>query len=160
MTYSVRVEGLDKFDFEKADVITRKRVVEAMDKSVLSVVAAVRPLTPVFQGRLRNSIASQVETSTSTVVGKVGSNLKGEEYPATMEFGRKPGSPPPVSELERWAHLVLGDASLAYIVARAIGQRGIKGRFYLKRGLENSHGKINDFFNAAMKDIGNDLVGK
>src|SRR3990167_10492690 len=114
MSYNLKIEGLEKLNFGKADVLTKQRVTEAMDKSVLTVVAEVKPLTPVFQGRLRNSIASQVETSTSTVVGKVGSNLKGEEYPATMEFGRKPGSPPPVSELERWAHLVLGDASLAY----------------------------------------------
>lgn len=158
MSYSVQVEGLDKFQFAKADVLTRQRVVEAMGKATKTVEAEVKPLTPVFQARLRNSIGSTVETSTSTVIGRVGSSLKSETYPAVMEVGRKPGSWPPISALERWAELVLGDVRLAFVVARKIAAQGIKGYFYLKRGLENSKDKINGFFNEALSQLGKDLT--
>lgn len=164
MSYSVQVEGLDKFRFDKADELTRKHATDAMQKSVITVVSEVRPLTPVgVSSRLRNSIGSKVEVSQSTLTGRVGSSLKSEEYPAVMELGRRPGSFPPVSALERWVHLKLGvpanqQRAVAFVVARAIAARGIKGYFYLKRGLEASVGKINGFFNDALSSLGKDLT--
>lgn len=164
MSYGIKVEGLEKFRFDKADELTRKHVTDAMQKSVVTVVSEVRPLTPVgVSGRLRNSIGSQVEVSQSTVIGRVGSSLKSEEYPAVMELGRRPGSFPPVTALERWVHLKLGvpadqQHAVAFVVARAIAARGIKGYFYLKRGLEASVSKINGFFNDALSGLGKDLT--
>lgn len=164
MTYTVQVEGLDKFNFAKADDLTRKRVTEAMDKSVIVTVSEVRPLVPVgVSSRLRNSIGSKVEVSQSTVIGRVGSSLKSEVYPAVMEMGRKPGSFPPVSALERWVQLKLGVDSryargVAFVVARKIAASGIKGYFYLKRGLEASKDRIAQYFNDALTNLGKDLT--
>lgn len=165
MTYSVTVEGLDKFDFEHAPEHVRKNVTDAMNKSVITVVSEVRPLTPVgVSSRLRNSIGSTVEATQSTITGRVGSSLKSEEYPATMEFGRLPGSQPPVTDsLIRWVHLKLGVSNqdapgVAFTVARAIGRFGIKGRFYLKRGLEASRTKIQGYFDEALTNLGKDLT--
>lgn len=152
------VEGLEKFQFEQADELTKTRATEAMQSSVNTLVAEVKPLTPVFQARLRNSIASKVEQTTSQIIGRVGSSLVGEEYPAVMELGRRPGSFPPVSALERWAEIKLGDARLAFVIARSIAARGIKGYFYLKRGLENSRAKIQGYFDEALRNLGKDLV--
>ena len=160
MSYTARIEGLEKLKFDKADEITRAEVQQAMHKATKTVVANVRPLVPVFQGRLRNSIEDRVDTLPTTIIGRIGSSLKSETYPAVMELGRKPGTFPPVSALERWAHLVLGNARLAFTVARAIYRRGIKGHFYLKRGLESSLGAINGYFNDALTKIGKGLVGK
>lgn len=42
-----------------------------------------------------------------------------------VEFGRRPGRPPPSQALEGWARRKLGNARLAFVVARAIGRRGI-----------------------------------
>lgn len=165
MTYSVTVEGLDKFDFEHAPEHVRKNVTDAMNKSVITVVSEVRPLTPVgVSSRLRNSIGSTVEATQSTVIGRVGSTLKSEEYPAVMELGRRPGAAmPPVDALIRWVHLKLGVSNeqvrgVAFTVARAISRRGIKGYFYLKRGLEASRAKIQGYFDEALSQLAKDLT--
>lgn len=50
-----------------------------------------------------------------------------------VEEGRRPGRPPPVRALMGWAQRKLGDARLAYPVARAIGRRGIRPRPVLTR---------------------------
>jgi len=163
--YSVKIEGLDKLDFEHAPEHVRKNVTDAMNKSVITVVSEVRPLTPVgVSSRLRNSIGSTVETTQSTVIGRVGSSLKSEEYPAVMELGRRPGAAmPPVDALMRWVHLKMGISNekargVAYVVARAISRRGIKGYFYLKRGLEASRVRIQGYFDEALTNLGKDLT--
>lgn len=43
-----------------------------------------------------------------------------------VERGRKPGKMPPSKALRPWAEKRLGDGRLAFVVARAIGRRGIK----------------------------------
>lgn len=45
-----------------------------------------------------------------------------------VEFGRLPGKMPPSSALESWTARHLGDARLAFVVARSIGRRGIRAR--------------------------------
>ena len=49
-----------------------------------------------------------------------------------VERGRKKGRPPPVAAIRRWA-LVKGlSPHIAWPVARAIGRRGVKGRWILR----------------------------
>lgn len=45
-----------------------------------------------------------------------------------VEMGRAPGKMPPIAAMEPWTSRHLGDASLAFVVARSIGRRGIKAR--------------------------------
>jgi len=62
-------------------------------------------------------------------------------YAAPVEYGRRPGAkPPPVRALEPWVEKVLQVApnrvrSVAFLVAKAIGRRGIKGRNILEQAL-------------------------
>jgi len=52
------------------------------------------------------------------------------------EFGRRAGTPPPpASALRDWAARH-GLSGLEFVLARAIGQRGIKGRFFMRRARE------------------------
>lgn len=140
-----------------------------MTETVTMIASKITPLVPVgVSGRLKNSIGSEVrEEGIGSVIGKVGSSLKDEEYPAVMEFGREPGSMPPPDALVRWVHVKglagvrsikthrrLGgkkqqadeDMQVAWMIARAIARRGIKGRFYMKRGLEAGKGGIPRIF--------------
>lgn len=149
------------------DEISTREVTTAMEQSVTTLESAIKPLTPVFRGRLRGSIASQViREGPGSIVGKVGSTLKDEDYPAVMEFGRRPGAKmPPPSALERWVHLVLGVPTseargAAFTVARAIARKGIKGRRFMQRGFEASKGKIKDYFDAALERITERLAVK
>ena len=45
-----------------------------------------------------------------------------------VERGRKPGKQPPMEALREWCATYLGDPRLAFVVARAIGRRGVFGR--------------------------------
>lgn len=159
--YNVKVEGLKELHswIKRYPDISLKETRLAMEKSVKHVEREVKPLVPVFQGRLRNSMGSEVEQSGSKIIGIVGSSLKSEIYPSVMEFGRTAGAKmPPPSALVRWVHLVLqvpNDKALgvAFVVARSIARKGIKGKRFLKEGFENSLPKIRDEFGKALHNI-------
>ena len=150
--------------FERFAPIADQHLVSAMQKSTIEVQSAVRPLTPVFMGALRNSIQSQVKhEGPLNIVGVVGSTLKSEVYPSVMEHGRKPGTMPPPDALERWVHIKLGvsekDApGVALAVARKIKARGIPGHFFMKRGWEKSKPRVIGYFEQALRDIANALA--
>ena len=58
-------------------------------------------------------------------------------YSSVIEYGRRPGSkPPPPAPIQRWLQRRLGmdekeAQSVAWLVARAIGYRGLRGRAIL-----------------------------
>ena len=134
-----------------------------MRKSVTTIEAKAKPLTPVFRGRLRQSIVSEIRGTGVEITGIVGSSLKNEVYPSVMEFWRRPGKAPPAKALERWVWLVLKPPkkmvrSVAFVVARAIGKRGIKGKRFLQKGWEQSRRKVYQNFSKALADITEDLA--
>ena len=45
-----------------------------------------------------------------------------------VERGRMPGKQPPLAIIQEWAQEHLGDWRLGFVIARAIGRRGIKAR--------------------------------
>jgi hypothetical protein len=169
MGYEVRPDanwGLFERYLREFPQIAAKFLRMAMDQSVRLVESNVKPITPVgVSGRLRNSIGSQViQEGPISIIGKIGSSLKDEEYPATMEFGRKPGTGVPPENLERWVHLQLGVPSkdarrVAGAVARSIAQNGIKAREFMKKGWEKSVDRVNGFFGEALTKIAEAIKG-
>jgi hypothetical protein len=104
--------------------------------------------TPVFDGFARGSWQTPTLERLSPVLmeGTVFSNL---DYMSVIEKGRRPDKPPPPSSvLIRWVTIKLGVSpkqapGVAYVVARAIGRRGLPA----KRPLGNAIDK-----NAAFAD--------
>lgn len=47
----------------------------------------------------------------------------------------RPAFMPPVEPFRQWAKRVLGDESLGFVIARSVGQKGLKPRKYLERPL-------------------------
>jgi hypothetical protein len=142
-----------------AEIIDR-RARNAMVDALHDVEAAVIPLVPVNQGRLKNSMGSRVTGGIRSVTGIFGSSIK-EPYPEVMELGSKPFFPPPEA-LERWAQLKFGlnavDAkALAFLVARKISRVGIKGRFFIQRGFEKAKDSVLGRFASALRLITEDL---
>lgn len=166
MSYKLEPRGFKEMQalFMLAPHIVSKHLLASMKKSVITVENNVKPLTPVgVSSMLRNSISSEVIGSGSNIVGRIGSTLKNEKYPAVMEFGRKPGVGVPPGKLERWVHLVLRvptkDApKVARKVAGAISRKGIKGHFFMKEGWKKSVVKVNGFFREGLKAIIGDLI--
>lgn len=163
--FGIEVKGAEELMklFSNFKAVANRRLLQAMQKSVLTIENAVSPLAPVgVSGRLRGSIASEVEGVGSEIVGRVGSNLRDEVYPKVMEHGREPGRMPPPEALERWVHLKLGVPTdeapgVAFVVARNIARRGIKGRFFLRRGWEKAQKRVIEYFKRAQELIVKDL---
>lgn len=152
------ITRLEKFD-ERYRVHTK----EAMSKTVLLVESGGKQYAPVWMGHLRRSLSSKVEVQVgSTIIGRVGSNLD-SPYPSVQESGRMPGKKmPPPSALERWVYLVLGVPEaeahgVAFVVARAIGRRGLKGKFFLTRAYAEAKERIFGFFLDAADKILKDM---
>ncbi len=158
---SVQVKGVKELrrNLSNYDEIADRRLLTAMKQSVIVVESNVKPLVPVFRGRLRGSIASSVKhQGIGLITGVIGSTLS-EDYPDVMEFGRRPGARGPASsKLERWTHLVLGNVKLAFVVARSIHRKGIKGLFFMLKGWRKSKGKVVGLFVKARNLIIEDLA--
>lgn len=157
-TYNVELESISEQIalLEQFPDISEKRIVPAMKRSVVHTQGNVRKFTPVFQGRLRSSIDwSVVESIGGAIQGIVDTDV---EYAVPVEFGRKPGSFPPIEPLRRWAHLVLGDSKAAYAIARKIFFRGIPPRNMFLKGLAASVRFIGTQFEKARDLIIKDLV--
>ncbi len=120
-------------------------------------------------GFLRGSIAGEVTgRSLSTLKGQVASPAK---YALPVEAGRGRGKRmPPWSGqagagLRLWVHRKLGVTgrsairSTAFLVARAIGRRGIKGRYMFRDALKNNLPRIRGFIKKSGFRIARKLGG-
>lgn len=159
--YEIEVTGLDEQMalLEQEPFISHRELLEAMNRSVKTVEANVRPLTPVDRGRLRASIGSEIrEEGLLSVVGRIGPSLKDELYPQVMEFGREPGKFPPMEPIQAWVKRVIRPPedqlrSIAFLIARKIAVKGIKPREYLKKGWEKSQEAVKRNFVQAVERI-------
>lgn len=150
----------------KYDKISNRRLKQAADASTKIVQGAARQNAPVFQARLRQSIDTEVREMGNMVQGRVFSPItKPYPYPLVMELGRKPGKMPPPSSLRRWVQLVIKPGAdevdgVAFLVARAIGRKGIKGRFFMRKAVQTSTTRISQFFQKAADLTAEDMVAK
>jgi hypothetical protein len=166
-----------------SQVIVARRLTEAMWASQLVLVREIQPRTPVgVSGALRGSIEAEAPTQAgSTIIGKVGSTLRDEEYPKTMEFGRKPGSwisEAGMENLQLWVHRKrlagnyslktrrrLGkktvqaeqDRAVAWAIAVKIYRKGIEAKHFMSGGYGASVARIKQLFRRALRLIKKDI---
>lgn len=146
------VQGLPELQRRLSDAPEKLHAANltAMRKSVLHLAGEAKQRTPVDTGRLRSSINNRVEGIGSEMIGRVGSPLSIVNNPAggylePVEFGRRAGAkPPPSSALATWASRH-GIAS-AYVLARAIGRRGIPGRFMFTNAFKDNIDRVKRWF--------------
>jgi hypothetical protein len=97
----------------------------AMTASTNLVRDQARAAAPVFTGELRDSI-------TATATPTLGTIRATAPHARPVEFGRRAGARmPPVSAIESWVTAHGMPAEAAFVVARAIGRRGIPPRPFL-----------------------------
>lgn len=76
------------------------------------------------------ALARSILAEPKPLLGRVYTTLA---YARPMEEGRRPGSrPPPPQALHGWLRRHGIPTGAAWVIARAIGRRGIKGRFFMK----------------------------
>ena len=126
----------------------RGAVVRAMRESAVLIQSYAKLYAPVFRGLMRVSIAQNVAEDGNRIVGEVGSGLV---YASVVEEGRSPWPgrmPPADGDLRTWARRKLGDARLAFVVARAIKRRGYRAQPYLRPALLAATPRVQAIFQA------------
>lgn len=96
--------------------------------------------------RLAGSLATDISGSGTALVGTVSTDRPSAFW---VEHGRAAGRrPPPSHALRQWAgeHGIPTDAGTLFVIARAIGRRGIRPRPFLRPALERNTGRIQQVF--------------
>ena len=128
----LQVKGIAEI-VQKLDTLGRAEVIVSEGIRTLTAVgeAAAKLGAPRDVGSLQRDIVSEVRP----LEGRVHVIGASKGFKANVvEFGRRPGKKqPPEAALRGWASRHgFGDENL-FLLARAIGQRGIKGRFFMRR---------------------------
>ena len=118
-----RVEGTDVLarGLAAAPELLRAETAQAMTRGLLLIEREARTLVKQDTRRLMGSITHSGPTLLGgELVGTVGPSAR---YGVFVEFGRRPGKMPPIAAIAPWARR---HGMNPFLVARAIGRRGIK----------------------------------
>lgn len=168
-TLKIDMHGLEQ-RLARAGADLDRKLRSAAFQAGARVQAEVVSRTPVDLGTARNDIALDVFGTGLGITARVAGHM---EYLATLEFGRKPGKrPPPYESLLPWVKrhpaapagflTAKGnrsnrkpptDESRAFLIARAIGRRGLPAHHMFEEGLNVSEPFIRDTFEDAIRDL-------
>lgn len=135
----------------------------AMQASLLLIEADARRGAPQDTRRLSGSITSTIVGTFPTLEGRVGPSVR---YGAPVEFGRRAGAKmPPVDALLGWVRRHGGGTprqvrSRAFLLARAIGRRGIRPQPYMGPALDRNRRQIVALFQRAGARVVASLGGR
>ncbi len=97
-----------------------------------------------------DSVAARMHTEVSSFHAEI---VSMHPASAAIEAGRRPGAPmPPESAIAAWAGGRLPRRA-AWLIARAIGRRGIRGRFFMRAAAAHLRRRSRDFARDAANDI-------
>ncbi|MGQ0671236.1 MAG: hypothetical protein ACT4PO_16510 [Actinomycetota bacterium] len=136
MTITATVVGAEEIGRRFANTPARMAQLQRGMESVSNVIrAAAAAGSPRSTGALASSWLGATQPLGTSVLGTVGSPLR---YAAPVETGRGAGKPmPPPDAIAGWVASHLGDVD-PFIVARAIGARGIPGKEMLGRAVDGT----------------------
>lgn len=96
-----------------------------------------------YTGRAAANVQSSVEGTGIALELRVGVNTAIAPEAAVLESGRRPGAPmPPPDVIASWLASSGGDAASAFVVARAIGRRGMSPTHWLSRAVATTRPAI------------------
>ncbi len=124
-------ELIKKLDPEQVE----RRARTAMDESLEYLQHEIVTKASSNTGAFRASVFGEIRgRSLSEMRGIVASPLA---YAVVIEYGRKPGKKmPPIGPIELWARRVLGESGLGFVIARAIGRRGLPAHHLFRNAAE------------------------
>lgn len=134
--FSVRVEGIDRLArrYGEAGRTVGEELVRMVDRLTITGEAESKRLVGKDTRHLMRSIAhTPAGMRGSVAVGDWGTNVP---YAEVHELGRRPGAAmPPAGVLLPWMRRHGIPAEAEFVVRRAIGRRGIPGKFYMRDAL-------------------------
>lgn len=126
---------------------TQPQLRATMERACLLIEADARSRVAQDTRHLMGSITHRIRGTGATLVGEVGPS---RGYGVYVEFGRRPGKPPPVSALMGWAHR---HNMNPYALARAIGRRGIRPKPFMRPAFETNKDKIAALFDGVARIV-------
>lgn len=127
--FEIKVMGLDEYRnrMQKGPEVVKGIFVRTVNFLTGQGRSVSQRLVGVDTGRLRSSISQTKATfAGGEVRGAWGTNVP---YARHHETGRPPGKMPPIDAIQGWA---TRHGANAFLVARAIGRRGTKGKFFMR----------------------------
>ena len=132
-----------EFKFDNIDAWSRKLrdpkligvpIRRGLLRSAIHAVGETKKRTPVDTGRLRNSMNNDIDSAPIPRFATFGTDLS---YALAVEEGSRPHFPP-MSALQPWAvrHGFPPGKAGAFLVGRAIAQRGTKAHHMVRDGLD------------------------
>jgi HK97 gp10 family phage protein len=152
MTITAKVEGVDKLarGLGTASASLAGEVRQAMTAGLILIEGDARRNVKQDTRRLSGSITHRISGSGAALTGEVGPSAR---YGAFVEFGRKPGKMPPIAAIEGWARR---HGVHPFLVARAIGRRGIPPAPFMAPAFERNKPRIEQLFG----QLGVKVVGR
>ncbi len=117
------------------------------------IVDNIRIRTPVaITGLARNSINWELKDQGTVLKLIIGSNLV---YIRALEFGRRPGSMPPVKAIQEWLEFkrVENAEQVAWAVAISIRDKGTKPARMFQKGIAASINPLKNIIKKGIRDI-------
>ncbi len=128
MSLNVDIKGVQELLNKMATLQKFQPLNKLLTDAALIAQREARSATPQDTRTLARSIALDVQPFSARVFTPLA-------YAPVMEYGRRPGGPmPPPDALGGWLRRHGIPLSAAFVVARAIARRGIKGRFFMQKG--------------------------
>ena len=142
-TFTIQVEGLAELQkaLDQFPAEWEKNAKIAMDLGLAELVSTIHEDALKDTTETAASVGSEIVRGMgSEIIGKVGSNLPHAPY--ALEYGRRAGKMPPPDKLEKWAWRVIGERGLGFVIARAIGARGVKAPRTMSNTLRKKKDKV------------------
>lgn len=143
MTITVKIEGREELKraIRRAGKDALRGLAKGLVKEAEAVMRLSKPEVPVNEGVLRASgfVRRPMPDGRGMSI-TMGYGGAAKSYALYVHEGTGPavGRPaffPPVKPFQEWAKRVLGDESLGFVIARAVGRKGLKPTKYLERPL-------------------------
>lgn len=132
-------------EMQGAATVVKDELQDAMDASLSLLETLAVDETPVgATGHARQSITTRIRGEPPNFRGEL---VMGARYGMPLERGRKPGKWPPRAAIALWVRrkLQVSDdevESVAFLIQRAIGQRGTSGAAMFYKAYEAGYSKV------------------
>ncbi len=149
----MRVTVLNEAEFR--DALDERHVLEPVEDVIreAALFAEKRVRERSFETRDTSALARSWTSEVHGLTAEVFSPL---QYAIVEEEGRRPGAKmPPPAALEGWArrHGFPTDRGALFVLARAIGRRGRKGRFHLRGATADLERRLPSMLGSAARNI-------
>ena len=151
MPYTVRTPNLAEFQKSLKDpALFKKPLHKLLNRASLHGEAVAKAKAP----KDTSSMARDIKASVQSVSAKV-SMPRNLTYYSVMEEGRRPGGKmPPPRELHGWMRRHGIPLGMAFVIARSIARRGIKGRFFMRQAAQSIHKKMPGYLRDMGEEVG------